>query len=145
MGLCQRTVELNIPGSASFLQQIRAAEGLKLIQAPQGLCWNHSPHYQQSNRIWKLSNICDLMLSSQNSINIKIVIVPSKFCCHAKTAPHHMSYSSRDATMMYLMLQKLIVMPGCRICPHPWLSGAELQPPAGWLEALLEAFPPAWV
>lgn len=31
-----------------FFRQIRAAEGLKVFQAPHGLCGRHSPHCQSS-------------------------------------------------------------------------------------------------
>lgn len=55
-----------------------------------------------------------------------------------------MCCSSHAATKMYLTLWKFIVMPGCRFYPHHGSAEQNFYPPAGWLEALLEAFPPAY-
>lgn len=56
-----------------------------------------------------------------------------------------MSYSSHAATMMYLTLRKLIRDARMQIYPHHGSAEQNFYPPAGWLEALLEAFPPAYV
>lgn len=72
------------------------------------------------------------MLSSQN---IKKVMVPSGIVV---TLRQPITTCSLLA-MMYLTLRDARM----QILPSPWLGGAEPLPAAGWLEALLEAFPPA--